>query len=180
MAITLKISDLTSHPSHSQHVLTADWCAERMDGVYTAIEPQMPVTVSAVRNADVVEVTVEEHGNFGFSCSRCAEPAQWPLHTSFQHHFVGPGQLDAGEDPDSLENIDDPDVSEHDGAEVQIEDLCIEHAILSLPDFPLCDEACKGLCAQCGTNLNSSTCQCGTLTLSTGPWAALQRLKVQA
>jgi uncharacterized protein len=25
---------------------------------------------------------------------------------------------------------------------------------------PLCAEGCKGLCAQCGTNLNTGTCAC--------------------
>jgi uncharacterized protein len=25
---------------------------------------------------------------------------------------------------------------------------------------PLCSEACKGLCAQCGTNLNTGACAC--------------------
>ena len=25
---------------------------------------------------------------------------------------------------------------------------------------PLCREDCKGLCAQCGTNLNTDTCEC--------------------
>jgi uncharacterized protein len=25
---------------------------------------------------------------------------------------------------------------------------------------PLCSEACKGLCPQCGTNLNRGSCEC--------------------
>ena len=31
---------------------------------------------------------------------------------------------------------------------------------LALPMKPLCREGCAGLCSQCGTNLNTGTCQC--------------------
>jgi len=29
-----------------------------------------------------------------------------------------------------------------------------------LPMKPLCKQDCKGLCSQCGVNLNIETCQC--------------------
>ena len=32
--------------------------------------------------------------------------------------------------------------------------------LLTLPIKRLCKEDCKGLCQQCGNNLNLSTCQC--------------------
>lgn len=35
-----------------------------------------------------------------------------------------------------------------------------EEIILSLPRFPLCDEACKGLCPRCGKDLNGGSCGC--------------------
>ena len=35
-----------------------------------------------------------------------------------------------------------------------------EQFYLALPMKPLCREDCKGLCAQCGTNLNTGTCDC--------------------
>ena len=31
---------------------------------------------------------------------------------------------------------------------------------LALPMKPLCSEGCKGLCPQCGTNLNAASCDC--------------------
>jgi uncharacterized protein len=31
---------------------------------------------------------------------------------------------------------------------------------LTLPMKPLCAQACRGLCPQCGTNLNRSQCAC--------------------
>lgn len=35
-----------------------------------------------------------------------------------------------------------------------------ESTILNFPSFPVCRADCKGLCAQCGRNLNRETCDC--------------------
>ncbi len=35
-----------------------------------------------------------------------------------------------------------------------------EALLLSVPDVPHCNEDCKGLCARCGADLNSKTCDC--------------------
>ena len=43
---------------------------------------------------------------------------------------------------------------------VDLIDLMREQFVLALPMKPLCEEACKGLCAVCGTNLNKTQCGC--------------------
>ena len=43
---------------------------------------------------------------------------------------------------------------------VDVVDLLREQFQLALPMKPLCSEACQGLCAVCGTNLNRSSCEC--------------------
>ncbi len=35
-----------------------------------------------------------------------------------------------------------------------------EAIILALPGYPVCREACRGLCLACGANLNKSACTC--------------------
>jgi len=40
----------------------------------------------------------------------------------------------------------------------------------------LCSENCKGLCIECGTNLNEESCGCST-DLGESPWDALKILK---
>jgi uncharacterized protein len=35
-----------------------------------------------------------------------------------------------------------------------------EAILLAFPTFPVCSSACKGLCSQCGANLNRETCNC--------------------
>ena len=40
------------------------------------------------------------------------------------------------------------------------EPLLREQFVLAVPYAPLCSETCKGLCPQCGIDLNSHTCAC--------------------
>ena len=49
--------------------------------------------------------------------------------------------------------------------------------VLELPLAPLCDEACRGLCEQCGADLNDGDCSCEA---PTDPrWATLDVLRSQ-
>lgn len=178
MSLALNIADLSSQPRTVQGMVMTAWCAERMAGLYRAIAPEQPASATATRAADVVEVKATTAGDFAFDCSRCAEAGQLHVDVAFTHHFVGPGQLDAGADWGGEAADDDPDVSEHDGVHIVLDDLCIEHTILALPDVPLCRDDCRGLCAQCGTNLNTGACNCATATDPRSPWAALRDLKL--
>jgi uncharacterized protein len=45
---------------------------------------------------------------------------------------------------------------------VDVVDLLREQFQLSLPMKPLCADGCRGLCPQCGINLNRGTCSCET------------------
>ena len=70
---------------------------------------------------------------------------------------------------------DYPDVLETE--EVDVTEDLREAILLSLPHFPLCDEACKGLCAHCGKNLNEGPCGCSDGDKS-GAWEGLDSLNL--
>ena len=48
--------------------------------------------------------------------------------------------------------------------------------ILEIPNWPLCSEECRGLCPQCGENLNVVDCGCQISEESSSPFAALADL----
>ena len=52
-----------------------------------------------------------------------------------------------------------------------------EEILLHVPAFPLCDEECKGVCSQCGADLNKGSCGCKK---EEGPnaWSALDDLNL--
>lgn len=52
-----------------------------------------------------------------------------------------------------------------------------EDLILHVPGFPVCNEDCKGLCAQCGVDLNKGSCDC-TAGDRPNPWSTLDNLSL--
>jgi uncharacterized protein len=50
-----------------------------------------------------------------------------------------------------------------------------QNLVVALPMTPLCDDACKGLCPQCGRNLNEGSCDCQPDT-SDDRFSALRQL----
>lgn len=51
-----------------------------------------------------------------------------------------------------------------------------EHLVLHIPEHVVCREDCQGLCPQCGTDLNESSCACEPEE-EPGPWEALKNIK---
>lgn len=89
-------------------------------------------------------------------CARCTEDYAFLLQKDFSLVLV-PRQQVPG---DTELSEDDLDLSFYQGDAVDLSPLIREQIILALPTRPLCQEACKGLCPQCGANLNTQTCEC--------------------
>ena len=89
-------------------------------------------------------------------CARCAQ--------IFSTTVIDSGFLRDYSDVDEMEEID-------------ITEGIRETLILNLPPFPLCDDACKGLCPQCGKNMNQAVCDC-LAQKKIGAWEALDNLKL--
>ena len=51
-----------------------------------------------------------------------------------------------------------------------------EQLLLRIPDFVVCDEACRGICPRCGADLNRTTCACEP-EAGEGPWDALKKIR---
>jgi uncharacterized protein len=57
--------------------------------------------------------------------------------------------------------------------ELDVTEMVREQVVLGTPLQPLCDVACKGLCAHCGSDLNEGPCSCPTGDVLSGPLANL-------
>ncbi len=60
-------------------------------------------------------------------------------------------------------------------SELEIGDRVRETILVALPTNPRCTPDCRGLCPQCGTNLNEGDCDCRQESIDPR-WAALQEL----
>ncbi len=62
------------------------------------------------------------------------------------------------------------------GTVIDLDPYVREQLLLAIPQYPVCQEACKGLCPSCGANLNERECGCDRRTPDPR-WAALEKLK---
>lgn len=93
-------------------------------------------------------------------CGRCLEPFRLPLDASFDLRYL-PRTENTGEDETEIEEEDLTTAYYADDV-IDLRQLMAEQCHLALPMKPLCHEACRGLCPQCGTNLNRGSCPCTT------------------
>jgi uncharacterized protein len=91
-------------------------------------------------------------------CSRCLEPFEVPVDASFDLRYV-PYRQNAGEGEREV-GEDDLATAYHREGMLDLIELLREQFVLALPMKPLCRDQCRGLCPQCGTNLNKMQCDC--------------------
>jgi uncharacterized protein len=97
-------------------------------------------------------------GEIELTCSRCLEPFTMPVTPDFDLRYV-PHIENLGEGEREVEE-DDLTTAFYAEDQIDLGQLVMEQFHLALPMKPLCLESCKGLCPQCGTNLNTGSCEC--------------------
>jgi uncharacterized protein len=97
-------------------------------------------------------------GEVELACSRCLEPFTLPIASDFDLRYV-PRTENVGEGEREVEE-DDLATAFYDDEQIDVTHLITEQFQLALPMKALCTEACKGLCPNCGTNLNTGSCDC--------------------
>lgn len=91
-------------------------------------------------------------------CVRCLEDFAFPLEAQFHYTLCPSG----GDEflPEVEVRRDDLDVVYYKGTDINLVPLLVEQIIVTMPTHPLCGKTCKGICPQCGENLNIRLCKC--------------------
>ena len=92
------------------------------------------------------------------SCSRCLEPLALPIDAAFDLEYL-PRSENVGEGEREIQE-DDLATAFYADETIDLGTLIAEQLHLAVPMKPLCSETCRGLCPQCGTNLNVASCAC--------------------
>ncbi|HYG99723.1 MAG TPA: DUF177 domain-containing protein [Terriglobales bacterium] len=109
------------------------------------------------------------------ACARCLEPVRTDLSRDFDLLYRPQG-ADAGQEELSVTQAE-AEIGYYSGDGLQLEDVLREQVLLAVPLRVLCGEACKGLCPQCGKNLNVEACSCESQQ-SDPRWDALKNIKI--
>lgn len=110
-------------------------------------------------------------------CVRCLKKVfidiKVPVRTVYENNpeLLTPEMQFLGPEEDSLAYFD--------GEAVEPGPQLRESVLLELPQFPVCDQACKGLCPVCGANLNTHPCSCHIEGSKEPSWkSAIRNLKL--
>ncbi|HEX8700885.1 MAG TPA: DUF177 domain-containing protein [Myxococcaceae bacterium] len=107
-------------------------------------------------------------------CKRCLKDVTLEVPVSFTLNLVPEalargegvgGEEETEEDKAHAEragsfDLEDADEMIFDGKKIDLDPIVREQVLLALPMSAVCREDCKGLCAQCGQNLNEKQCGC--------------------
>lgn len=106
------------------------------------------------------------------ACRRCLEPVGIELDHPVRLWFrAGISETEAEAEEDNVYALAPR------SRELDLSAAVREHVVLAMPEYVMCKEDCRGLCPQCGTDLNRETCDC-TAEPVDDRWAALRRAKL--
>ena len=91
-------------------------------------------------------------------CGRCLDAMEVPVDARFELRYV-PQEQNRGEDEREIAEDDLTTAFYREGT-LDVVDMLREQFQLALPMKPLCAESCRGLCPECGANLNRGNCAC--------------------
>jgi uncharacterized protein len=102
-----------------------------------------------------------------YICDSCLEPYIQKISLDSEHIFqVGQGELALSEDVELLPA---------DATEIDISELLREMIIINHPIKMKCSSDCRGLCPECGVNLNKESCSCADGKVDPR-WESLRKL----
>lgn len=130
---------------------------EQTGDAYRVVAP-VQVDLEIHKDKDRFRLVGSARTELELACSRCLEPFQLPFDASFDLRYLPASELSADDEREVAE--EDLDTSYYRDDQIDLNELLREQFYLALPMKPLCQDQCAGLCPQCGTNLNSGSCQC--------------------
>lgn len=110
-----------------------------------------PVNIkgTAANTDGAVNIEATGRAKLIMPCDRCAKDVDVDLDFSVEETYVAAGNATVGDET-------------YTGNNINIDEAVKKSILSSLPMKVLCGEDCKGLCPQCGKDLNTGECGCKT------------------
>jgi uncharacterized protein len=115
-----------------------------------------------------LHVAVTTEGRF--ECDRCVSQFPLPLKNTYRMYYVWDG-AEAG-----VLDSSEVQVVSASLPMIDISDDVRQTVLLSVPLKLLCKANCRGLCPECGTNMNADPCTCSGQS-SDGHWEPLRTIR---
>lgn len=141
---------------------TEAWFSTRMRsgedaGEITLARP-INVDLELVPEAEQIKLNGQLQGAVRLACSRCMQDYILKLDEPIDLMLLHP--LPAGTPEEIDLRPEDLETRFFDGVTIDVDLIVAEQIFLALPQQPLCQPDCQGLCSGCGAYLNRETCKC--------------------
>ncbi len=120
----------------------------KLDGLSFEITSPLDIKGSCMYTGETFIVKGSIAVDYITQCDRCTKPISGRLGIAFEEEFA------------SREDENHPDRYLYKGDDIIIDKMVKDNIYLSAPIQYLCSSDCRGLCPQCGADLNKEDCGC--------------------
>lgn len=153
----LDLNEVIQHPNRRMEYPLKVWL-DREEAPPQA-EP-ITGTLVAESGGRILHLQGEFHVDVWLECARCANLFRQRIEFHLEEDYPLAGTPSAV-NPNSFARVEDEEPYPiFDENKLMVEELLRQYALVQLPMQPICQEDCKGLCNQCGKNLNEGPCDC--------------------
>ena len=177
----LKIEEIPHSGFHLKKVLDADslmGISRDNRGVGFTFDAPISLDLKVAKSKRDVFI----HGRIAtrliMKCSRCLGKFDYPLISNFECIF-SPSEYRSTTEDLELE-IQDLGLSFYQDEEIDISEVVLEQIILDIPFKSLCHDNCRGLCNECGKDLNREMCECSHKDVFNKGFSKLRDFKVES
>ena len=154
--LSLNLSRIRVAEEHVEKVYEPAALSQERDSF--AIVAPVDLAFDIFKDKDRFRLVGRVRTELELTCGRCLEPYVMPVDAEFDLRYR-PRSENIGEGEREVEEDDLTDAF-YENETIDLGQLMHEQFFLALPMKPLCADDCRGLCAQCGMNLNRGTCDC--------------------
>jgi uncharacterized protein len=153
---------------------------ELIDSEAVRFTRPLALHLCARRVDDMVTVDGELRTVIVLECSRCLKKFEYKVQVSFALVYVHESPVVEDEQDGSEVELEAEEMGliGYQGEEIDLTAALQEQVVMVLPYKPLCKADCRGLCPQCGADLNEGECGCGPRDFH-GQFAALKGFSVK-
>ena len=93
------------------------------------------------------------------ACTRCLKPYSLNVKNKIQVHFIPRAKEQS---PGTEVEVKETDIEQeiYKEGRVDLSGPIRDNILLDVPLIRLCNEGCKGICSECGNDLNTNQCEC--------------------
>jgi len=178
--LTIRLDGIKESGYHLSCKRNKDWIKNIFSDIkdinFTFVD-DISIQIEVFRTGKNVFVSGLLNTTVELSCIKCLDDFDLPVEAEFHYNLCPSDEKELLLEKEI--NKADLDLFFYQGDIIDIVPLVREQILLNIPLYPLCHETCKGICPQCGSNLNHSLCQCDKEEAAGSKFEILKKLSLK-